>query len=315
MERSNHIKERRKPLTLCIPTNGVIEWVFPVLDSIYEQGVDDSQFEVVVTDNGQDEEFKSMMRDYTAAHENLTYLETSAPLFLNMIECFKAAEGEFIKFVNHRTLLLEGALEEYLGFVAANRMTRPVVYFSNGAIKGIEGQKHFYSFDDFVREISYCASWSTGIGFWRDNFEAMPKTLDSFNETFPHTTILFNVRDASEYIVDNRKLLREIPVSHANKGRYNLFKAFAVEYLALTLDLVREGDVTITSFLNIKEDTRHFLAGLYFDFVLMKKPCSYDLSSYDEAIRVFYSRGEMRRAILRCSLARIKGKISRAFLR
>ena len=30
-----------KPLvSLCMPTNGVIDWVFPVLDSIYNQNVD-----------------------------------------------------------------------------------------------------------------------------------------------------------------------------------------------------------------------------------------------------------------------------------
>ncbi|MCR5757842.1 MAG: hypothetical protein K6F95_08040 [Selenomonas sp.] len=37
-------------LSLCIPTNGIIELVFPVLDSIYAQGEDESLFEVVVCD-------------------------------------------------------------------------------------------------------------------------------------------------------------------------------------------------------------------------------------------------------------------------
>ena len=34
-------------ISLCIPTNGVIEWIFPVLDSIYVQGVEENLFEVV----------------------------------------------------------------------------------------------------------------------------------------------------------------------------------------------------------------------------------------------------------------------------
>ena len=46
-----------KLLSLCIPTNGISEWVFPVLDSIYNQKVDDSLFEVIVTDNGNNEQF------------------------------------------------------------------------------------------------------------------------------------------------------------------------------------------------------------------------------------------------------------------
>ena len=39
-------------LTICIPTNGIVEWVFPVLDSIFQQDdVNLSRYEVVVTDN------------------------------------------------------------------------------------------------------------------------------------------------------------------------------------------------------------------------------------------------------------------------
>ena len=41
--------EKNVLISLCMPTNGVIEWVFPVLDSIFGQGVDDNLFEVVVT--------------------------------------------------------------------------------------------------------------------------------------------------------------------------------------------------------------------------------------------------------------------------
>ena len=36
-------------LSLCLPTNGVIEWVFPVLDSIYNQNVDLNMFEIIVS--------------------------------------------------------------------------------------------------------------------------------------------------------------------------------------------------------------------------------------------------------------------------
>lgn len=35
-------------VSLCMPTNGVAEWVFPVLDSIYNQGCDNNLFEIVL---------------------------------------------------------------------------------------------------------------------------------------------------------------------------------------------------------------------------------------------------------------------------
>ena len=51
-------------VSLVVPTNGVIEWVFPVLDSIYQDEPDHGRFEVIVTDNGDNEEFQRQMESY-----------------------------------------------------------------------------------------------------------------------------------------------------------------------------------------------------------------------------------------------------------
>ena len=51
-------------ISLCIPTNGIIEWVFPVLDSISAQKVDEQLFEVIVTDNGTNIDFYNQMLKY-----------------------------------------------------------------------------------------------------------------------------------------------------------------------------------------------------------------------------------------------------------
>lgn len=51
-------------LSLCIPTNGVIELVFPGLDSIYAQDVEENRFEVVVCDNGNNAKSREMMAEY-----------------------------------------------------------------------------------------------------------------------------------------------------------------------------------------------------------------------------------------------------------
>ena len=63
-----------KYLSLCLPTNGIIEWVFPVLDNIYEQEADQSEWELIVTDNGDNKEFYEKMTAYAAEHENLIYI-------------------------------------------------------------------------------------------------------------------------------------------------------------------------------------------------------------------------------------------------
>ena len=93
--------EKNKLLSLCIPTNGVSEWVFPVLDSIYNNYYGNlDTFEVIITDNGDNNDFKQGIRKYVSKFPNLIYKETKAVQFQNQIEAFKLASGDYIKFVN-----------------------------------------------------------------------------------------------------------------------------------------------------------------------------------------------------------------------
>lgn len=300
-----------KPLiSLCIPTNGVVEWVFPVLDSIFEQGVSEELFEVVVTDNGTNEEFYHLMTAYRDKHTNILYEKTTALPFLNEIESYKRAGGEFIKFLNHRTQLLPGALQEFLSFVQENLQEKPVVYFANGMLELSREVRSYSSFDEYVRNLSYWSSWSTGMGFWNKDFEKIPEDT-VFNELFPHTTILFRERDRAHYIIDNRKLLYEMPSGSIPKGRYDLFHAFAVEYPGILCDLLRDGSISSRTFLQVKEDNLKFIAQLYNQYVIRKNPCSYDLSGFDRAIQVFYSKRSVKVGLCKKILTAIKNRFKR----
>ena len=128
----------RPLLSICIPTNGIPELIFPVLDSIFVQEVDKELFEVVVMDNGHNGDFKSQMTAYAAKYDNLIYKQTDAYEFLSESECYKSASGLFIKFVNHRTKLLPNAISYLINFIKENSEQKPTVYFSNGVIKGID---------------------------------------------------------------------------------------------------------------------------------------------------------------------------------
>ena len=276
-------------LSICIPTNGIPELIFPVLDSIFAQTeVAIELYEVVVMDNGTNQNFKQQITDYAAKHDNLIYKQTDEHEFLSESECYKAAKGVFIKFINHRTKFLPGTLSYFVTFIKQNDNGRPSVYFSNGAINEIKGVAEYDSFDGYVRGLSYWSSWSTGMGFWKDDFDKISKDT-AFNTLFPHTTILFNEKNKKKYLIDNTLLLDEIQVGHANKGKYNLFYAFGVEYPGIICDLYREGAISAETFLKVKKDNFDFVVGLYRDFVIKKAPCSYDLSGTEETLNVFYS--------------------------
>ena len=286
-------------LSLCIPTNGVIEWVFPVLDSIYQQAQDVSCFEVVVMDNGNNHQFCQMMKDYQKNHLHLIYKKTNAYEFLSEIETYKVASGKFIKFINHRTKLVEGTLQYFIDFVKEYQDEKPVVYFLNSVLKKEHEILHLNSFDDFVKELSYYSSWSTGMAFWKSDFDQIVSSLDHANILFPHTDILFAITNRNHYIIDNHLLLDEIPAGDSPKGKYNLFHAFAVEYPSIILELYRQKKISIKTWKIVKEDNLKFIQTLYLAYIIRKKKCSYDLSSYEDSLSVFYSKYKVLKGIPR----------------
>lgn len=293
-------------LSLCIPTNGVLEWVEKVLTSIYRQQADETLFEVVVTDNGSSQDFQQFMEKQTATHDNLYYRKTTAEGFLNQIECFRDAHGIFIKFVNHRMMLKPGMIGELLDFVRENKETRPISYFLNGSLP-LSEENEYDTFDEFVSALSYYSSWSGGLGIWKDDFEKIP-TNTVYNRLFPHTTILFLPYKQRKYYINNRVMMESLPEDHP-KGRYNLFYAFAVEYPSIIGDLYRNKQITINTFLKIKDELLNFLAALYVDYFVLHRKCSYDLSGINQSIRVYYSAFSLYIRSCKDFLRRIKRKL------
>lgn len=295
--------DKQPVISLCIPTNGIIEWVFPVLDSIFSQNVSNELFEVVVTDNGNNEEFKRLFDEYQKLHENLFYFRSSGYEFLSEPDSYKNAKGLFIKFINHRTKLIPGTLQYFINWVKQNIEEKPFVYFSNGVI-GFKTAREYPDFDSFVKGLSYWSSWSTGMGFWKETFDSMSKD-HKYNLLFPHTDILFSQRKLDKYVIDDSKLLDEIPQGKIPKGRYNLFNAFGVEYVGILSDLLRNGDISIDTFLYVKNANKKFIVNLYFQYVIMKRKCSYNLSNYKQSLDVFYTYKSVRADAIKVFIKRL----------
>ena len=130
-------------------------------------------------------------------------------------------------------------------------------------------------------------TWSTGIAFWKSDFDKLE--LNEVNDLFPHTNILFGINNKNKYIVDNNILLYEIPIDHANKGRYDLFQAFAVEFNEITGALVTQKLITKRTYNHVRKRLLVFCSGLYYMFVVCKQPCSYIIQNVKESISKYSS--------------------------
>ena len=274
-------------ISLCLPTNGVSEWVFPTLDSIYSQNIENSLFEIIVTDNGNNDDFYVKMQNYLKNHENLTYKKTNAYMFENQLEALKLASGLFFKFVNHRYLFTENSLKQLIDIVNENKDNKPVIFFSNGVLD--EELYELNNFDDFVRNLGRFASWTTGVGIWKDDYIKIPKDV-KIDKISPHSCILFSERKKTKYLINIFKFCEELNVGHANKGSYDLFKTFGIEEFLITLNLYLDGDISAKTLKYIKEDYSYFVSQLYCDYYLEKKPCSYNLNGFNDSMDIFLNK-------------------------
>ena len=111
-------------LTLCIPTNGAVEWVRNTVEGIYIQNCDESLFEVIVVDNGVDSSLGDIISTYN--HQNLSYYKTDVEGFYNLIVALKYGKGTFIKVLNHRSILQPYSLRRMIEVIRRYERERPV---------------------------------------------------------------------------------------------------------------------------------------------------------------------------------------------
>lgn len=274
-----------KPLlSICLPTNGAVQFVTKALASIYAQeDADKSKYEVFITDNGQDSQLEAALQPYMK-YGNLRYMKTDDKGFLNLITCLKLGNGLFCKMLNHRSVLVPGSIQAWIDMVEQYKDSQPVIYCTDRCLKG-DDIIECHNFDTFIRKMSYYSSWSAGIGVWDKDKQILDKI--ECNEMFPNASLLFEMRQDGEYVIWNKKY--QNMMEEPTKGGYNIFHTFAVVYLDLLKDLENRGRITDCTFKSVKSDLRKFLASWYYNIFRIPNQYTFDIENVKEHVLVYYN--------------------------
>lgn len=278
-------------LSICIPTNGVVGWVIPVVESIYSQDVDNRLFEVVITDNGGKKDLEEALKELT--YSNLKYYKTTSQGFTNQIDAFEKCDGVFCKMLNHRSKMLDGSIEALLNLVRKYQDKKPIIYCAEGHAKGGEFIECANT-DEFVKSLGVWSSWSCGTGAWKEDLKDIrSKKVDSL---FSHTVFLFDLRPESEYVIWNGKY--EIQASDKGKGGYDVFYAFSVRILDLISDLRRVGRVSDSTFAVVKKEAFEFVAGIYYHNNIMHEDYTFKIQNIRQSMRIYFGDYYYRKMML-----------------
>ena len=270
-------------LSLCIPTNGAVEWVLPVIESIYSQGYDNEKFEVVITDNGKE----SQLPEHIAKmfYPNLRYKQTTDEGFLNLVTSLKEGRGLFCKMINHRSVLVDGAIEKMVELVEQYKERQPIIYCSSGQITKSEIVE-CENVDELVQNLSYWCSWSAGIGFWQKDIQHIDEV--KLNEMFPNASLLFEIRKDAEYVIWNYPY--QIMADDAGKGGYDVFKTFAVVLLDIFNDLRIKNQIALNTFVSVKHDLFLFLRQIYTNEVVLPTDHTFIIQDIADSMSVYYGK-------------------------
>lgn len=270
-------------LSLCIPTNGVVEWVIPVINSIYDQGVDNALFEVVVTDNGENDDLEKAIK--RVKQNNFYYYRTNSKGFTNQIDAFEKCSGLFCKMLNHRSKMLPGSINALLSFIQKHQDKKPILYCAEGHAKGGEFI-YCANTDEFVRHLGYYISWSAGTGAWRTDLKCVKeKKADNL---FPHTLFLFGLRDESEYVIWNG--IYETMIGGVGKGGYDVFYTFGVRLLDIVNLLRINGRVGDTTFSELKKGLFCFLKDIYKYEVVLPTKHTFIIKNISQSLSIYYGK-------------------------
>ena len=274
-------------LSLCIPTEGIVEWVLPVLDSIFSQNCDANMYEVVVCDNGINDNLAEKIRPYLVKHRNLFYYRSSAKLFLNQIEAFEHCNGELIKFINSRCRCLEGTVQYLIETANKYRNTRPIIYFLEG-FNGNNSTISISTFNEFFKSLGKYTTYSGGIACWREDMEYIRSRHELIRYYFPHLVYYTTFTKRSLYIVDNTRLTQEIPIKLTAKSGYNIFEAIALEFPAILLDLLDNHDIDLETFKYLKSELEDHVVETYVRYLIKNWDTSLTFENKEALLDTFF---------------------------
>ena len=102
-------------LSIIIPVYNVERYVRPCIESIFNQGLDDADFEVIIVNDGTPDHSMEMIADIIAAHQNITVInQENQSLSVARNNGIAIAKGEYILMPDSDDLLIEKSLKPIL---------------------------------------------------------------------------------------------------------------------------------------------------------------------------------------------------------
>ena len=117
-------------LSIIVPVYKVEEYIRPCIESIFKQGLDDADFEVIIVNDGTPDKSMEIIADIIATHQNIIVInQENQGLSMARNNGMKIATGEYIQFLDSDDLLIDKSLPYLLDKATSSKADLVVADF------------------------------------------------------------------------------------------------------------------------------------------------------------------------------------------
>ena len=98
-------------LSIIVPVYNVEKYIRLCMESIFKQGLDENDYEVIIVNDGTPDKSMEMITDIIVAHQNIHVInQENQGLSVARNNGIAAAKGEYIQFLDSDDLLIDNSL-------------------------------------------------------------------------------------------------------------------------------------------------------------------------------------------------------------
>ena len=142
-------------LSIIIPVYNVEEYIRPCIESIFKQGLDDADFEVIIVNDGTEDRSIEVISDIIGSHDNITVInQENQGLSAARNNGIAAAKGDYILMPDPDDLLIENSVPSLLKLAFGTKADIVVADFLKMDNDEIANYKHHPQDNISTRELT-----------------------------------------------------------------------------------------------------------------------------------------------------------------
>ena len=130
-------------LSIIVPVYNVEKYIRPCFESIFNQGLDDNNYEIIIVNDGSTDNSMKMIEDIISRHNNITIInQENQSLSVARNNGIQKAKGEYIYMPDSDDALIENSLFSLLELALGSKVDLLVADFIKMSDNEIKNYKH-----------------------------------------------------------------------------------------------------------------------------------------------------------------------------